>query len=174
MFLKSHRIKPLLKVLLMVVEATILAIILSFIIIEFVSLDVFLSFLFFPEDINIPFPFNLCGIPVIILGCVLIVWANYTLLFVGKIGLDAREPFQTPPTLVTEGPYKFSRNPLYLSIVFVGFGLALLMSSITVFILTIALFFIFQKWFVSWEEKKLEGVFGEEYQEYKRRVRRWL
>jgi len=105
---------------------------------------------------------------------VLVIWANYTLLFVGKIGLNAREPFQTPSTLVVEGPYKFSRNPIYLAVTILLIGLAILVGSLSIFIVAIVLFIIFQKWFVGWEEKKLEEVFGEEYLEYKKRVRRWL
>ncbi|MFX0173490.1 MAG: hypothetical protein ACFE9L_16480 [Candidatus Hodarchaeota archaeon] len=93
MSIKRLHIKSLLKVLLMFIIATILAIIVSFVITEFVGLDVFLSFFFFPEEISIPYPFNFLGTLVIVLGFVLVVWANYTLLFVGKIGLNAREPF---------------------------------------------------------------------------------
>jgi protein-S-isoprenylcysteine O-methyltransferase Ste14 len=158
----------------MFIEATILAIIVSFVITEFVGLDVFPSFFFFPKKINIPYPYNLLGVLVIGLGFMLVVWANYTLLFVGKIGLNAREPFQTPSTLVKEGPYRFSRNPIYLSIIIILIGLAILVGSLSIFIIALLLFIILWKWFVSWEEKKLEEAFGEEYLEYKKRVRRWL
>jgi protein-S-isoprenylcysteine O-methyltransferase Ste14 len=139
-----------------------------------VGREVFLSFFFFPEEISVPYPFNFLGVLAIVLGFVLVVWANYTLLFVGKIGLNAREPFQTPSTLVIEGPYKFSRNPIYLSVIIILIGLAILVGSLSIFIIAIVLFIIFWKWFVSWEEKKLEEVFGEEYLEYKKRVRRWF
>jgi protein-S-isoprenylcysteine O-methyltransferase Ste14 len=174
MTIKRHHVKSILKVILLLVEATILALIVSFVITEFVGRDVFLSFFFFPEDISVPFPYNLSGFLVIVLGFVLVIWANYTLLFVGKIGLNAREPFQTPSTLVVEGPYKFSRNPIYLAVTILLIGLAILVGSLSIFIVAIVLFIIFQKWFVGWEEKKLEEVFGEEYLEYKKRVRRWL
>jgi protein-S-isoprenylcysteine O-methyltransferase Ste14 len=174
MTIERHHVKSLLKVLLILAEATILSIIVIFVIKEYVGREVFIDFFFFPEDISVPFPFNLCGLLAIVLGFILIVWANYTLLFVGKIGLNAREPFHTPPTLVLEGPYRFSRNPIYLSVIIILFGLAILVGSLTVFIISIALFIIFRTWFISWEEKKLEEVFGEEYLEYKRRVRRWL
>lgn len=172
MNIKRHHAKSVLKVLLLLAEATILSIILSYVI-AYVGLEVFLNF-FFPVDISITFPYNLCGLLVSVLGFMLIIWANYTLLFVGKIGLRAREPFHTPHSLVLEGPYKFSRNPIYLSVIIMLFGLAILLGSLTLFIISIALFLIFRTWFISWEEKKLEEEFGEEYLEYKRRVRRWL
>lgn len=152
--------------------ATIISIILSYVM-AFVGLEVILNILL-PVDISILFPYNLCGLLISVLGFILIVWANYTLIFVGKIGLEAREPFHTPSTLVVEGPYKFTRNPIYLSVVVIFFGLAILLGSLTLFIIAIALFIIFRTWFISWEEKRLEEEFGEEYLEYKRRVRRWL
>ncbi|MFX0150183.1 MAG: methyltransferase family protein [Candidatus Hodarchaeota archaeon] len=88
------------------------------------------------------------------------------------MGLNAREPFQTSSTLVIEGLYKFSRNPIYLSIIIILIGLAILAGSLSIFITVIVLFIIFCKFLVSWEEKKLEEAFGEEYLEYKKRFRR--
>jgi protein-S-isoprenylcysteine O-methyltransferase Ste14 len=145
-------------VLVFLAEATILSTILSYIIV-YVGLEVILDF-FFPVYISIPFPFNLCGLLISVLGFMLIVWANYTLLFVGRIGLKNREPFHIPHKLILEGPYKFS--------------IAIFLGSLTLFIISIALFIIFRIFFIRWEEKKLEEAFGEEYLEYKRRVRRWI
>ena len=131
------------------------------------------SFFLFPADL-IPYPFNLSGLLVIILGILLNAWANYTLLYTHKIGLIAREPFQTPSTLVVDGPFRFSRNPIYLSALLLLLGLIILWSSLVVFIALLAVFFAFQRWFIQWEEKKLEEVFGTAYLEYKQRVSRWL
>ena len=169
---KSNDVKSLQTWLRLLAVSTILSIILYYLM-AFVGLDVILIILF-PVDISIPFPYNLCGLLVSVLGFMLIIWANYTLLFIGKIGLEAREPFHTPSTLVVEGPYKFTRNPIYLSVVIIFFGSAILLGSLTLFIIAIALFIVFQTLFISWEEKRLEEEFGEEYLEYKRRVRRWL
>ncbi|MFX1514308.1 MAG: methyltransferase family protein [Promethearchaeota archaeon] len=174
MNIERHHVKSLLTGLLIFVEATILAIILSFVIREYIGPELFLAFFLFPEDINVPYPLNLGGLLVIVLGFILVIWANYTLLFVGKIGLKAREPFHVPSTLVVDGPYKFSRNPLYLAVVMITFGLAILVGSLSILIISVALFFIFGTWFIRWEEKKLEEAFGEEYREYKNQVRRWL
>ncbi len=173
MSIKVHPLRSLLKVLLLFVEATILSIILVYVIKEFVGPNVVLNFLF-PVDITIPFPYNLCGLLVSILGFMLIVWANYSLLFIGKIGLKAREPFHVPHTLVLEGPYRFSRNPIYLSVIIIIVGFAILLGSLTLYIISFVLFIIFRTWFVRWEEEKLETAFGEEFIEYKKRVRRWL
>ena len=169
---KSNDVKSIQTWLRLLAVATILSIILYYVI-AFVGIEIIFIILF-PVDISIPFPYNLCGLLVSVLGFMLIIWANYTLLFIGKIGLEAREPFHTPSTLVVEGPYKFTRNPIYLSVVIIFFGLAILLGSLTLFIIAIALFIIFWTWFISWEEKRLEEEFGEEYLEYKGRVRRWL
>ncbi len=83
------------------IVATIASIILTFIFRETVGREIVLLILF-PVDIRIPFPINLCGILLVFLGFLLIIWANYTLLFVGRIGVEAREPFHVPDTLVIE------------------------------------------------------------------------
>ncbi|MCK5346351.1 MAG: isoprenylcysteine carboxylmethyltransferase family protein, partial [Candidatus Heimdallarchaeota archaeon] len=153
--------------------ATIISYILVFIIREFVGREA-VSAILFPVDINFPYLLKLCGLVILVLGFVLIIWANYTLLVIGKIGFTAREPFHVPHSLVVEGPYVFSRNPIYMAVIFLSIGTGILLDSLTFFLLSIVLFFIFWKFFVSWEEKKLEEAFGEQYLEYKKRVRRWL
>ncbi len=67
----------------------------------------------FPPDI-IPQPYSLIGILLIPIGMLLVIWANYVLLHIGKIGLRDREPMQSPSKLVLFGPYRFTRNPIYL------------------------------------------------------------
>jgi len=126
----------------------------------------------FPENPIIPYPYNLFGLLIIVLGFALIIWANYTLL--RKISLEEREPFHTPSALVLNGPFQFSRNPVYLSVIMMAFGLATLFGSLILFILPIIFFFVFHRFLIRCEENKLEETFGEDYLEYKMRVRRWL
>ncbi|MFX1254222.1 MAG: methyltransferase family protein [Promethearchaeota archaeon] len=169
--IKSY-INSLVKVLIFFVFAVILSVLLAnfYVILK----DVILPFLY-PFGISIPFPYNLGGLLVIVLGLGLNAWANYTFLVVRKIGFYAREPFRTPSKLVVEGPFRFSRNPIYLSVLTISSGFAILLGSFTAFLAApIALFIIFQIWFIRWEEKKLEEKFGKDYLEYKKRVRRWL
>ena len=68
----------------LVVISTILSILLSFII--SMNFQVVIDF-FFPIKPFIPFPYNLGGLVLVFLGFFLIIWANYGLLFIGKIGL---------------------------------------------------------------------------------------
>jgi protein-S-isoprenylcysteine O-methyltransferase Ste14 len=76
--------------------------------------------------------------------------------------------------LITSGPYRFSRNPLYLGgNVFVFLGAALLFGSpAAVFITIIHLPLV--DLFIRREERQLERDFGEEWLQYRKRVRRWL
>lgn len=137
-------------------------------------MEVFIEILLLPSNINSIFPFNLVGLFILLLGFIFIVAANFHLLVVGNIGLVAREPFHIPSTLVTTGPYRYSRNPIYLGVVLILLGFAIAFVSITVLICAITVFTFFWRFFVRWEEKKLEEAFGEEYLAYKTRVRRWL
>ena len=77
-------------------------------------------------------------------------------------------------SLVTSGPYRYSRNPLYVGgNVFCFFGAALLFGSPTTVILTL-IHLPFVDLFIRREERQLEQKFGEEFVAYKKRVRRWI
>ena len=77
-------------------------------------------------------------------------------------------------TLITSGPYRFSRNPLYLGgNVFIFFGAALLFGSPTALVVT-AIHIPLMDRFIRREERQLERDFGEAWRNYKKRVRRWL
>jgi protein-S-isoprenylcysteine O-methyltransferase Ste14 len=76
--------------------------------------------------------------------------------------------------LITSGPYRFSRNPLYLGgNVFIFFGAALLLGSPTGLFIT-AIHLPFVDLFIRREEKQLEKDFGEQWISYKKQVRRWI
>lgn len=127
----------------------------------------------FPADI-IPQPYNLVGILALPVGMILVAWANYALLHVGRIGLRAREPMQTPSTLVVTGPYQYSRNPIYLGVLIMAMGLTVVWSSLIMVFATIAIYAILRYVFIKSEEIILEEKFGNEYRDFKKRVRRWL
>lgn len=168
------RVDIFLKGLFMLVAATLLSILLTSPLIIFdVDMQIVVFVFTFPVDI-IPIPFNLIGIPLIPIGLLLVAWANYTLLHIGKIGLRAREPMQTPSNLVTTGPYRYTRNPIYLSCILMLLGLVLVWSSLVVFLGMIIVYIIFRYKFISREEIILEEAFGDEYRSFKKRVRRWL
>ena len=76
--------------------------------------------------------------------------------------------------VISTGVYRFSRNPQYLATFLFIIGFSLLYRSIISFILTPIFIIIVDIFFVSGEEKYLEKSLGDEYLQYKERVRRWL
>jgi len=101
-------------------------------------------------------------------------WANYALLWIGRIGFKDREPMQRPSSLVLVGPYRFTRNPIYFGCLLIMLGLVIVWSSIVTALLLIVVYVIFRFVFIRREEILLEEEFGEEYREFKKRVRRWI
>ncbi len=82
--------------------------------------------------------------------------------------------FERPNLLIKTGLFKYTRNPIYLGMVLVCVGAAIYLGSVSSFFIAFLFFFLLQKRFVLREEKYLEEVFGEEYREYKKKVRRWI
>ena len=81
---------------------------------------------------------------------------------------------QPQSALITSGPYRFSRNPLYLGgNVFIFFGAALILGSPTALFATAIHLPLIDR-FIRREEEQLEQRFGQQWQSYKKRVRRWL
>lgn len=71
-------------------------------------------------------------------------------------------------------PYRFTRNPIYLSFAITYVGLAFVFNSLPALILLVPLIVGFDRTQILREERYLEGEFGEEYLRYKERVRRWI
>jgi protein-S-isoprenylcysteine O-methyltransferase Ste14 len=76
--------------------------------------------------------------------------------------------------LVTDGPFSFTRNPLYLAGTMLVLGIGLVFGIVWSLLLAILAAFTVQKVTIEWEERHLEARFGETYLDYARRVRRWI
>lgn len=85
--------------------------------------------------------------------------------------VDPREP---ATTIVESGPFRLSRNPLYLSLTGMYLGLALLFNRIAALVLLPLTLFVLTKGVIEREERYLDTKFGDQYREYRGRVRRWL
>lgn len=83
-------------------------------------------------------------------------------------------PFSEATALVTSGAFRFSRNPMYLGMVFVLLGTALIVGSVAGLLVAPIFMLIIQYRFIHDEEQMLREVFGEDYEDYCGRVRRWL
>lgn len=76
--------------------------------------------------------------------------------------------------LVTDGPYRFSRNPGYVALTVLYAGLSVLLNNAWALFLAVPAVLVMDLWVVRKEERHLEQKFGEEYRSYRARVRRWL
>lgn len=76
--------------------------------------------------------------------------------------------------LVTEGPYRFTRNPIYLSLTLLYTGIGLLANSLWAMLLLPVLIQIINRGVIEREERYLETTFGKRYRDYASRVGRWL
>lgn len=90
---------------------------------------------------------------------------------------QAQTTFDTmkPTTAIaTEGPYRYSRNPLYVSLTLLYLGVALLINALWILLLAVPVLVVMQRGVIGREEAYLERKFGDEYRRYKARVRRWV
>jgi len=129
------------------------------------SIDSLLGIRRFSSSVAVAF-----GVLLITLGFLVRVWAAVH-FYTHQMRVISLEP---QGSLVTTGPFRYSRNPLYLGgNVFCFFGAALLLGSPSALVLT-ALHLPLVNLIISREEKQLEQKFGDEFREYKKRVRRWV
>jgi protein-S-isoprenylcysteine O-methyltransferase Ste14 len=90
---------------------------------------------------------------------------------------QAQTTFDTmkPTTaIVTKGPFRYSRNPLYVSLTLLYLGVALLINVLWIVLLVVPVLVVMQRGVIGREEAYLERKFGEKYLSYKARVRRWV
>jgi protein-S-isoprenylcysteine O-methyltransferase Ste14 len=114
---------------------------------------------------------NLPGLIAVAIGLGLYAWC---LVFHYKSYRESVRIGFSPPHLVDSGPYRVSRNPMYVSGLFVWFGWAVFYGSPAVFAALVLLWIVFAFRVIPHEERLLKELFGNDYLEYKRSVRRWI
>ncbi len=124
----------------------------------------------FPAAKVIAFPFNLLGIVPLTVGMVLNLMANGVFK---KLGTTIK-PFGESAALVTSGVFRISRHPMYLGMVLILFGIAVLMGSLMPYAVIPVFAVLMDVVFIRVEEIMLEEKFGEAWLEYKENVRRWI
>ena len=112
----------------------------------------------------------LLAIPLAVAGAALIASA------LGLFHRAGTDPLPMRPTtsLVFDGPYRFTRNPMYLGMALVYAAAALLLDLPWALLLLPAVLFVIRTRVINREERYLEARFGEPYRAYRSRVRRWL
>ncbi len=115
-------------------------------------------------------PFSLVGLLPLGAGF-WIMLAAHTLFVTRKTGVCPT----TPTTrLIEDGPYRFTRNPMYVGMVLILLGIAILVGSPVAVLAPLAFAFLIDQTWIPFEEQKLDERFGEQYREYASKVRRWL
>lgn len=84
------------------------------------------------------------------------------------------DPRRSTTALVTDGPYRYSRNPLYLRVTLFHLSVAFLLNDVWLLAVLPPVLIVLHVGVVRREERYLEAKFGNEYREYKAKVRRWL
>lgn len=125
---------------------------------------------FVPVVSIVSFPFNLIGLLFIVFGSVLNIWADQ--LF--KERNTTVKPFEPPAVMVLEGPFAWSRHPMYLGMVAILLGTSVLCGSLTSFIGPIGFWLIVRLRFIPAEEQSMIETFGDDYIRYRSRVRSWI
>ena len=104
----------------------------------------------------------------IIVGAMLI-QGGIRAMFSAQTNVDPRKP---ATTVVTGGPYRYTRNPLYMGLTLIYAGIALLANALWVLLLLPVVLAVMIYGVIKREEQYLERKFGEQYLSYKARVRR--
>jgi protein-S-isoprenylcysteine O-methyltransferase Ste14 len=146
------------------------------------------------KNLNPPSFMLLCLLSVILLHSYLPLWliSNWVLLILGiglivfgiVLGIAAEgqfrrssttvDPFGMPTKLVTDGWFKHSRNPMYLSFALMLMGAWLALGSASPLLVVIVYLYFTQRSYILPEEERLAQRFGQQYESYRMRSRRWL
>jgi protein-S-isoprenylcysteine O-methyltransferase Ste14 len=112
-----------------------------------------------------------------VLGCPLVGGAVALAVWFARTMRGADTTLRTDKpvsSLVQDGPFRYSRNPGYLSLTMLYAGIAILRNALWAILLLPLVLYVIQREVIEREERYLERIFGEEYLTYKRRVRRWV
>lgn len=123
----------------------------------------------FPIKRILPAAYSSGGV-LILIGMSLILWA--VRLFT-KAGTTIK-PFEASTKMIVSGPYRWSRNPIYLGLAIILLGIGLALGTLTPFVIVPLFVWLIQKNVIAHEEAMLDKSFGAAYAEYKKRIRRWL
>lgn len=115
-------------------------------------------------------PWSAAGLGLIVAGVIIAAVAAFSFHRAGTPVI----PFEPSTALVTGGMFRYTRNPMYLGMVFVLIGAALLFGSLSVWLPVPVFILIIRNNFILGEERFLEEIFGKQYTDYKNKVGRWL
>jgi len=111
------------------------------------------------------------GAPAMLIGILIYLWCAWDFTFAGK-GTPA--PIDPPKELVVRGLYKYIRNPMYVGVLSLVLGEAFWFESKQLFAYAALVFAFFFAFVVFYEEPSLKRKFGEQYENYRAQVPRWI
>ena len=103
-------------------------------------------------------------------GVLLIGWFEWVM----RQARTPANPYKPVSHMVTQGPFRYTRNPAYLSMTMIYTGISSLANALWAIVLLPAALLVIQRGLIEREERYLERKFGEEYLRYKAQVRRWI
>lgn len=110
------------------------------------------------------------GVTLVILGVALAIAGAITFRLAGT----SPNPLKPSTTVVMHGPYRFTRNPMYLGMTIITLGGAVWVNTLWILALLLPALAVMRWHVIAREEAYLEEKFGDSYRDYKRRVGRWL
>jgi protein-S-isoprenylcysteine O-methyltransferase Ste14 len=113
----------------------------------------------------------------LLIGIIISIIGITTLILAANLFRKNKNPVNpsgSTQLIICSGIYKYTRNPMYLSLTCIFIGVSIITNSWFSFVLLLPLLTICQKGIIEREEKYLTQKFGDEYLSYKSKVRRWI
>jgi protein-S-isoprenylcysteine O-methyltransferase Ste14 len=104
-------------------------------------------------------------------GIALAVWGERTF---AAAGTEIMPASATNRKLVTSGPFRFTRNPMYSGLILASLGVAFFFGTLPFFVVPVLVFLLCNFVFIPFEEAKMQRQHTDQYTDYRRRVRRWF
>jgi protein-S-isoprenylcysteine O-methyltransferase Ste14 len=108
-----------------------------------------------------------------IVGAAVLGLGLWSVVLIRRSG-QSENPWKPTTQVIQRGPFRITRNPMYLQMVLVCLGFAVAAVSLWILVLTPICAWLLQRLAIVPEEQYLESKFGETYRAYQRRVRRWI
>jgi protein-S-isoprenylcysteine O-methyltransferase Ste14 len=120
---------------------------------------------------QLPLVVRILGVVLFLIGAAIYLWCAWD--FAVK-GLGTPAPIDAPRVLVVKGLYRFTRNPMYVGVSAMILGQAAYYGSFAIVVYLLAIVLAFTLFVRFYEEPTLRRLFGEQYDDYCRKVPRWL
>ncbi len=123
-----------------------------------------------PMGVWLTGPLTYIGVALMVVGGYIPAWGVQTF----KKAETNLMPYNDPDSMVTGGPFRFSRNPMYLGMLILLIGVAIILGTKSSLIVPPIFFAIINWYHIPFEESRMAAHFGDGFEEYKSRVRRWV